>query len=504
MNRHYYLFWIFIGVSRLFFGQSDSLLFDHFEKYELLDEQFTMAELNPSNEIINYRVLFRTQALSSSFKYLQAHPSLLFIDSSFVTSCIANYLGDIKDVQPSCLRWLDSVASPITIKRLVSYCLAPTNGIERLDSFAAIEVQSAYNDWYVINQKKAWKSCLLATIVPSSAKFYRGDKKGGRASLFMHLALGGQLTESVIRKGWRAPITLLNGAFLLGIYSINLFDAVNGLKEKKEEAKYHYIKTLSSQYSTEEPVDSITIKMDTLSVAYEKRWLNAKNDSLKSNILLEKFKLHLQNQEVEKAIKLSYRINEKHLSDSLLTNYYWNLSLAYLLNSNESSANYHLLNYESLSKDSSTQFLLFKWLCFRNYNQDLNVQLVQELIQCDSIFLLLNDYIPSEELKSKSCWKSFLIPGSDLLLQGNVKEGIAALGINSLIGFSIYSMLRNRLWVNTVVWGTNLLGKFYFGQIRLAKKKSAETKGKLQNEKKHEFAKSYQNISIRYPLNYQL
>ncbi len=95
---------------------------------------------------------------------------------------------------------------------------------------------------------------------------------------------------------------------------------------------------------------------------------------------------------------------------------------------------------------------------------------------------------------------SYVLPGSGLIMNGNVFRGFTAMGLNAGIGYGIYWMINQKMPINAFVWGLGLIPKSYLGNVRLTKNKIEESELLKRKKLATECELFWINIQEKSPL----
>lgn len=250
--------------------------------------------------------------------------------------------------------------------------------------------------------------------------------------------------------------------------------------------------------------------MDSVLLQYEYAYFLAENDSERNVIALNKLNHHLQQKEISDQIFIDLkRVKPALLTQDELLNFYWNSSLIYYVSNNHYQAVHYIAEYEDASRTSAldTSFLLLNYFIYAEYDTTASNLLFAQLVESDSSMNCLSciPEVSNFELKHKKMriLASYFIPGVGTMSAGKPIKGILSLSLNVLSVFAIVYTIQNKLWINTFGWGTNLLGKFYTGNIRLATKVIAEKELSKKKELAQVCELQIRHIIQRYPLNFR-
>lgn len=201
------------------------------------------------------------------------------------------------------------------------------------------------------------------------------------------------------------------------------------------------------------------------------------------------------------------RVNYQLLPDSIRETALWNASLIAYLNEDLDLSFLYWTKYEALSKDTSTQSQLLGYLTSETRDVLLNRELYTILIERDSQFVLFDAELhKSVKLKGTTFKKvsAFILPGSGLLLNGNIGKGLLSMGLNTGTVFLVRFLVANNACVNSILWGSNLIGKFYLGGYRLTAKEIELKERRKKRMRTETSAHHLEIIFDKYPLHFQL
>lgn len=247
-----------------------------------------------------------------------------------------------------------------------------------------------------------------------------------------------------------------------------------------------------------------------LLLAKEVAWFNADNDTVRTQLILDKINLHLQGDSISHQVLVELkRVDVDLISDSTKrSDLMWNASLINYSFGEIYQSIYYIREYEQLGHSANMEFKLLKYLIYEDYDTTISHQLYRELVEVDSSLRVLEclQDVKTYELKNKKLRiaMSYLIPGSGMISIGKPVKGLLSLSLNTASAFAIIYMIQNNLWVNSIGWGVNLVNKFYTGNIRLITN-SIEEK---EQEQKKELAISCQllleDLFDKYQLKYRV
>lgn len=194
-----------------------------------------------------------------------------------------------------------------------------------------------------------------------------------------------------------------------------------------------------------------------------------------NSALIEKIDLYLSQTILSEEIQFEIqRVEHESLSADEKKRFLWNASLASYLLHRPSRSLHYLEFYKGLEFTDSLQVKMLEYLLYAELDRNIATGLYENLLQQDSTLKCLEciDEVLNYELPHKQfrLIASLFIPGVGTMSAGKPGKGLLSLALNTLTVMTIVYTVQQQLWVNTVSWGTNLMGKFYAGNIRLADK----------------------------------
>ncbi len=204
------------------------------------------------------------------------------------------------------------------------------------------------------------------------------------------------------------------------------------------------------------------------------------------------------------AFKEVRRISFKQLSSEHQQPYLWNAAvLAYLNQEKEIGLIYWERLMDLPNEEISIEQQVIGFLLSQHIDTALHQRLLHELSQKDTLFAQFEQSSTANiSVKGQSVKKvlSLLLPGSGLMVNGNVGKGGLALGINGSIVLLIRYLIVQQAYINAVLMGANLVGKFYFGNLRLLDREIAEKEKRKKNERTEKSALILNQLLNRYPI----
>lgn len=250
---------------------------------------------------------------------------------------------------------------------------------------------------------------------------------------------------------------------------------------------------------------------DSVLLEYELAFFNSESERERNAILLAKIDYHLNQSELSDQVFVEIeRVKSKLLPREEQQRFYWNASLLYYVKAQHYRSIHFIDAYEkgADSSELNPSFKLLKFLTYAEYDTTLSNKLFDQLAQQDTLMNCLSciSDVASYELKHKKfrIVASYFIPGFGTMITGKPVKGFLSLSLNALSTLALIYTIQQQLWINTVGWGTNLIGKFYTGNIRLATKVIAEKEERKKKELAHQCELQIRSVLQRYPLNFRL
>lgn len=248
--------------------------------------------------------------------------------------------------------------------------------------------------------------------------------------------------------------------------------------------------------------------LDSSLLILEEKIYREEKDTLINQLILEKVRLLLDEQELDTRILFEIkRVKPSLIIGKAKIDFLWNASIiSYLTGETYSSLHYFDL-YQNLKVDTTIQNTLLSFLVYSGYNNAKADLYLNQLIQRDSTFNTLNCFneVQAYELKHKKMYGilSMILPGAGLILNQEYRKGITSLGLNTASVFAISWFYQQNVYLNMFGWGSNLITKFYIGGLSLTDK----TVINKESMKKEKLATSCElqlkKVLEKYPLNFK-
>lgn len=188
-------------------------------------------------------------------------------------------------------------------------------------------------------------------------------------------------------------------------------------------------------------------------------------------------------------------------------NLFWNASLIAYFNEDIFHALNYFDQYETIAKDTTLENDLLKTVIYSRYNPVYSSELIQNLTRKSSKFQCLEclNEVEKYALKHKILKQrfSYFIPGMGLFLNGNGLKGTTSVLLNASAIIAIRWMFQNNVYLNMVGWGSNMVAKFYIGNINLTSKVLDKKEASNKSKKAMECSLLLSKILDEYPLNYK-
>jgi hypothetical protein len=241
---------------------------------------------------------------------------------------------------------------------------------------------------------------------------------------------------------------------------------------------------------------------------FEEHIFYAKSKKEATNNLLEKVDFLIKHDSIGlETFHEIKRIEFTFLSDSLKPRATWNATLISYYHQEFDYAWIYWNRYNKLTKDTSAENLFVGYLLAIKKDSSVASTLLNKLVIKDSLFYGLKD---NYTLIKDPCCRVFklvssaIVPGSGLIMNGNIGKGLLSLGINSSIVLLMRFLIINSAWINVALMGTNLIGKFYLGGIRLTDKEIKKRNERIKNKRASKSALEIEEITLKYPIKFHL
>ena len=241
---------------------------------------------------------------------------------------------------------------------------------------------------------------------------------------------------------------------------------------------------------------------------FEKAYFYEKDTVHKNEVLYRKLNFMIKHDSIINSFILNdvKRIDFEHLNDSLQSKFFWNASIIAYLNDDYHYSLFYLKKYEdnSIIDSVNIERLLLKTILYSNYDENIAVTSLQQLVKLDSnmncleCLMYLNEY----ELRHKKFYgiTSLLIPGIYSFKEGKIVKGATSLALNLGAVFVIRNFYQQNLYINMLTWGSNLFMKFYMGNRTLLQKQLSYSEAKEKEKRTIACTLQLNSILEKYPL----
>ncbi len=240
----------------------------------------------------------------------------------------------------------------------------------------------------------------------------------------------------------------------------------------------------------------------------EKEYFISENDTVRNQILVSKIEfLLIDNVVSPRVLEEVKRVEYDFLEEKQQRDFLWNAALISYLNKDTYYALYFLDRYEEECNDVSTEKELLKLLIYVSYDTSKAQQIIDTISKIDKDLNCLNclNYIQNVESKHQKFAEiiSYIIPGSGMLLQGDLLKGSTTLALNTTVVLIIRWMFLQHQYLNMISWGTNLIQKFYLGNIRLTQRMIENKNNRIRKKAADSCQANLENILKQYPLEFK-
>lgn len=103
------------------------------------------------------------------------------------------------------------------------------------------DLQPSFLNYKKVYNKKPLLAASISCLVPGLGKLYAGKKKAFVSTLLVNAVFATQATESIIKAGFRHPLSIINmGAFSV-FYLSNIFGSYKAVIQLRKERKQQFI-----------------------------------------------------------------------------------------------------------------------------------------------------------------------------------------------------------------------------------------------------------------------
>jgi len=240
----------------------------------------------------------------------------------------------------------------------------------------------------------------------------------------------------------------------------------------------------------------------------EQEIYTSESDSISNDLIVQKIGLYLKNGDHSNSVLQEFkRLNFTNVDSLERSRLFWNATLIAYFNEDVFHALYYFEHYEKNSKDTTVEKEILKILIYANYNSAYSLELVKDLTLKSSNFQCLECLaeVRNYEMKHKLFKQkiAYFIPGMGLLLNGNGLKGATSILLNASTAIAIRWMFLNTVYFNMIGWGSNLLVKFYIGNINLTSKMTTSKEEKIRSKKSIDCSNVVFNLLEAFPLEYR-
>lgn len=233
---------------------------------------------------------------------------------------------------------------------------------------------------------------------------------------------------------------------------------------------------------------------------YEFDYFFSKDSSVAREILAEKFNYAAKENCFDRSqLELLYRLRQHQWAETNSEVYYWNLALLAHVNGEFRAAWYAMEQYRKVKPifNAPREWLLYILISSQYTKESLEeaLQGFKESAFYNGELLCIEEQMQFEfKRKQGLVLMSYFIPGSGLLLNGNLGEGAGALILNGGIAIGITALLLNAAYFNAGLWLLTWVPKFYLGNVELTKRRIASKQQAKKNERTMECALIWKNV----------
>jgi hypothetical protein len=251
---------------------------------------------------------------------------------------------------------------------------------------------------------------------------------------------------------------------------------------------------------------------DTLSsnlLKFEKAIYYATSDTSSNRVLVEKMNFLIENKVDNKQILANSKRINRHLitSQDEKSRFLWNSCVAAYLENDLYYSLHCMKEYQLVTGDSSVECESLRFFIYTNYDKAETEQIISNLIQRDSIFLAFKEYHNAQlyEVNYRGLKKimAYVVPGAGMMLNGNFLKGFISLALNSASVSAIYYLVSRSMYINSIAWGSNLILKFYLGNVNLTDKLIEAKQGSKRKKLAKKCELSINECLIKYPIDYR-
>jgi len=211
--------------------------------------------------------------------------------------------------------------------------------------------------------------------------------------------------------------------------------------------------------------DSIVTKL----IRLEQNYFLSIDEKEKTAIAFEKLNLKLLDSSFTDELSVEIeRIEPEQLSNENKIKFYWNSTIVYYLKKEFFKSIYFIEKYNDMVDNKNINQLLLYYLILTKIDAQKSKNILNELIiltnnsnvenrNNDSLFQCLSCLSEINQVKNLNkkfkLISSAIVPGSGLILNGNLLKGITATSANALSGYFIYYLINKENYINALGWG---------------------------------------------------
>jgi len=262
--------------------------------------------------------------------------------------------------------------------------------------------------------------------------------------------------------------------------------------------------------------DSIVAKL----ISLEYNYFLSNDEKVKTSIAFEKLNLKLTDSTFTEELTAEIeRIDPEYLSHESKIKFYWNSTIVYYLKKEFFKSVYYIEKYNEIIHNKSINELLLYYLILTKTDVQKSINILNEIkiqannskvekINNDSLLKCLSCMTEINHVKNLNkkikLISSAIVPGSGLILNGNLLKGLTATSVNGLSAYFIYYLITKENYVNAFGWGFSMWLKFYSGNLKLTEKSIDIKRELLISDKAKTCENQLKLILSHYPINYIL
>lgn len=243
-------------------------------------------------------------------------------------------------------------------------------------------------------------------------------------------------------------------------------------------------------------------------VYLESKVYQSKSRREKLPYLVAKFQLYLDQQEYsESGMREAQRIDGTLLDSAQAVAFYWNVALYSYIVKDFKNSKVNLQLYRDVRNEKTTEEILLSYLTEVHLDSTKAQAYLKELLVVDTTFECLECIEETMDFTGKNARpyviSSAIVPGSGMMLNGNIGKGLVSMGIHSGIVIAVVAMLRMNVMVNAIAWGLALTQKFYLGNLKLTRKLVEKSNKSVKNRLGQECERDLEVVLSAYPMGFK-